>query len=77
MLRSSGWMRCTDQPCASAVSADLTKWAEEFGKDPEFREQMMKPTEEQSKQMADVAKQLTDCMMRAMSPVQTAPQPTP
>jgi hypothetical protein len=59
--------QCADTACVGQVSNDLTTWAQELSKDPEFHDHMDKPTEEESRQAAEITKQLTDCMTRAVA----------
>lgn len=54
---------CVDKTCAQAVTDQLTKWGQEMAmKDRE----LPKPSEDQLKQITEVTKRFSDCLIRAM-----------
>jgi len=63
---------CTDSPCATKVSDEMTAWGQEMAK--KYNESPPKITEEQTKQLQEVGKQMGDCMVKAMS---NNPPPNP
>ena len=54
--------KCTDATCAQKVSEEMTTWTQQTQKD----QKQAKPSDEEQKKMADITKQLTDCMTKAM-----------
>lgn len=55
---------CADANCATRVSDDMTKWAQEISK--KWGEDQPKLTEEQSKQLQQIGEQMGQCMTKAM-----------
>ena len=55
---------CKDAACAQRVSDEMTRWAQARGRD---RDADMRPTDDETKEITDITKQMTDCMMKAMS----------
>jgi hypothetical protein len=53
--------RCADQPCTSSVMADISRWSTEWqAQHPDF-----KPSEEDNKQITEVAQTLMECLQHA------------
>jgi hypothetical protein len=67
--------QCADSTCAYQVVNDMTKWSEEQGKDPEFRN--MKPTPDQIHEAQEASRRLTDCMTNALGSGSAGTMPSP
>lgn len=60
---------CQDAACAQQVSEQMTRWSQQAAP--------AKPTDDEARQMAEIARQLTDCMTRAMGATQPAGSASP
>lgn len=63
---------CSDQACAQQVSEGMTKWSQEIAAN--WHGEFPRPTEEDTRRMAEITRRMTDCMTRAMS---ASPPATP
>jgi hypothetical protein len=64
---------CSDPTCVQQVMTDLQRWQEQWQADPDLRE--VRPTAEDQQQQTEISKQLSDCLMRSMSPQAPAASP--
>jgi hypothetical protein len=67
---------CKDKPCAERVTEALTRWGEQMAARP-VRDAEHKITEEENRQMAELAEAMTKCMTAAMMAGQSGFSPAP
>ena len=55
---------CKDVACAQQVSKEMTRWSQDMQRD---HHEVVRPSEAQTRQMAQITRDMVDCMTKAMS----------